>query len=257
MKESLNQGIPLTIEEIMAGANKHAATDKTKDQEEGNKGHGGNNQNQTQNQNQNQGSNKRPYGDGSDFVANTNTGYKRKDNNSRGFQGQQPTPQQVLGVPCPRHARNGKCGHTLGECVDLQNWRNNRPNNGGFRGNNGGGPGNNSGPASPGPGQGGVNQQVTQGGFQQNPKQLQDSRGQYHVTTRPSRPSYGSYHVFTTSSSRRSKKLKLCAVNSVEPAVPQWLRWSEQTITWSRQDHPPWVEDPGQLALVVAPQVRG
>ena len=53
MKESLNQGIPLTIGEIMAGANKHAATDKTKDQEEGNKGQGGSNQNQNQNHNQN------------------------------------------------------------------------------------------------------------------------------------------------------------------------------------------------------------
>ena len=43
----------------------------------------------------------------------------------------------------------------------------------------------------------------------------------------------------------------------MEPAVPQWLRWSEQTITWSRADHPPRVDDPGQLALVVAPQVGG
>ena len=31
MKDSLNQGIAITIGEIMAGANKHAATDKSKD----------------------------------------------------------------------------------------------------------------------------------------------------------------------------------------------------------------------------------
>ena len=31
MKDSLNQGIPISIGEIMAGANKHAATDKIKD----------------------------------------------------------------------------------------------------------------------------------------------------------------------------------------------------------------------------------
>ena len=43
----------------------------------------------------------------------------------------------------------------------------------------------------------------------------------------------------------------------MEPAVPQWLRWSEQPITWSRADHPPRIDDPGQLALVVAPQVGG
>ena len=121
MKESLNQGIPLTIGEIMAGANKHAATDKTKDQEEGNKGQGGNNQNQNQNQNhnQNQGGRKRPYGDNSDLVANTNTGIRRKDNNSRGYQGRTPTTEEVLSSPCPKHAKNGRCGHTLGQCVFL------------------------------------------------------------------------------------------------------------------------------------------
>ena len=58
MKQSLNQGIPLTIGEIMEGANKHAATDTTKDREEGNKGHGGNGQNPNQNQNQQQGGNR-------------------------------------------------------------------------------------------------------------------------------------------------------------------------------------------------------
>jgi len=41
------------------------------------------------------------------------------------------------------------------------------------------------------------------------------------------------------------------------PALPQYLRWSEYDITWSREDHPPRVDNPGQLALVVAPQVGG
>ena len=50
MKESLNQGIPVNIGEIMAGSNKHAATDKPKDQEEVGKDQGGSNQNQNQNQ---------------------------------------------------------------------------------------------------------------------------------------------------------------------------------------------------------------
>ena len=116
-------------------------------------------------------------------------------------------------------------------------------------GNNGGGAGNN--PNQP---QGGGNQQ---GGLQQNPKQLHDGNGQYYVTARQQNPSRGSYHVFTASTSKRAKKLKVRAVNAVEPAVPQWLRWSEQTITWSCADHPPRVDDPGQLALVVAPQVGG
>ena len=31
----------------------------------------------------------------------------------------------------------------------------------------------------------------------------------------------------------------------------------EQPIVWSREDHPPRVDNPGQLAFVVAPQVGG
>ena len=46
-------------------------------------------------------------------------------------------------------------------------------------------------------------------------------------------------------------------MNAVEPAVPRYLRWSEQPIVWSREDHPPLVDNPGHLALVVAPQVGG
>ena len=46
-------------------------------------------------------------------------------------------------------------------------------------------------------------------------------------------------------------------MNSVEPAVPQYLLWSEQPILWSRVDHSPQVDNPCQLALVVAPQVGG
>ena len=46
-------------------------------------------------------------------------------------------------------------------------------------------------------------------------------------------------------------------VNSIELAVPRYLRWSEQPILWSREYHPPRVDNPGHLALVVAPQVGG
>ena len=46
-------------------------------------------------------------------------------------------------------------------------------------------------------------------------------------------------------------------MNAVMPATPNWLRWSEHTVTWSRDDHPPQVREPGKLALVVAPYVAG
>ena len=92
----------------------------------------------------------------------------------------------------------------------------------------------------------GNNQQNNQGnqqqsGYQSHPKQLNS----------------GQYHVFTTSLCKRDQKLHKRAVNTVEPAVPRYLRWSEQPIVWSREDHPPRVDNPGQLALVVAPQVGG
>ena len=44
---------------------------------------------------------------------------------------------------------------------------------------------------------------------------------------------------------------------TIEPAWPRWLNWSEQPITWTRDDHLLVVDNPGALALVVSPQVGG
>src|ERR1044072_2747341 len=41
---------------------------------------------------------------------------------------------------------------------------------------------------------------------------------------------------------------------TTEPAWPRWLNWSEQPITWTRDDHPLVVDNPGALALVVSPE---
>ena len=156
-------------------------------------------------------------------------------------------------MPCPHHSRNDRhANHSLENCYDLQRWKNtgtgNRNNEGNDRGGTGGGPRNRSGPgngAQPGnnagAGNGGGQPSGPQTGFQQNPRKLNQ----------------GQYHVFTTSSSRREKNLKHRAINAVAPALPRWLKWSEQPMTWSRADHPPIVENPRLLALVVAPQVKG
>ena len=56
---------------------------------------------------------------------------------------------------------------------------------------------------------------------------------------------------------KRDQKLRKRAVNTVEPSIPRYLRWSEQPIVWSREDHPPRVDNPSHLALVAAPQVGG
>ena len=82
-------------------------------------------------------------------------------------------------------------------------------------------------------------------GYQEHPKELARA---------------ASYHVFTTSKCRRNKKSAQCAVALsvfIASAVPRWLKWSGQKITWSRSDHSPHVDSPGTLALVVAPQVYG
>ncbi|KAK1694635.1 hypothetical protein QYE76_011332 [Lolium multiflorum] len=42
---------------------------------------------------------------------------------------------------------------------------------------------------------------------------------------------------------------------NVSVGVPRWLNWSEQSITWSRDDHAPRIEYPGRVALVVRPKV--
>ena len=78
-----------------------------------------------------------------------------------------------------------------------------------------------------------------QGGYNENPKCL------------------AGYHVHTLHASKREKKLVQRSVNMVEAAIPRYLKYSEIPITWSREDHPPNIEHPGLLALVVAPQVAG
>ena len=87
-------------------------------------------------------------------------------------------------------------------------------------------------PQHQGPGGGTQQNQSGLAGFQANPKQLHDR---------------AAYHVFTTSSCRRDRKLQQRSAMAVttEPAWPRWLNWSEQPITWTRDDHPPVVENPG------------
>ena len=124
-------------------------------------------------------------------------------------------------------------------------WRNEEVQKALHGGHRGGGPGLGGNPGNrpplhenSGPGNGG-NDQNRDGrvGFQQNPKQL------------------GRYHIHTIHATKRDRKLVQRVVNTVSTAVPRYLKWSEYPITWSREDHPPAVEHPGLLALVVAPQV--
>jgi hypothetical protein len=39
-------------------------------------------------------------------------------------------------------------------------------------------------------------------------------------------------------------------------AEPQYMHWSEATITWEREYHPPLMSSPGEYALVMDPIMR-
>ncbi|XP_071674379.1 uncharacterized protein [Lolium perenne] len=69
--------------------------------------------------------------------------------------------------------------------------------------------------------------------------------------------SAGSLHTFTGVGDRRDRKVlaRAVAVNAVVMDVPRWLNWSEQSITWSRDDHAPRIAYPGRVALIVRPKV--
>ena len=41
------------------------------------------------------------------------------------------------------------------------------------------------------------------------------------------------------------------------PAMPRYLNWSEQEVSWSRNDHPKVMPTPGGYALVVDPTFIG
>src|SRR3954471_7040256 len=46
-------------------------------------------------------------------------------------------------------------------------------------------------------------------------------------------------------------------VNGTMPAIPKYMHWSEQEITWSIKDHPKIMPTPGGYALVLDPTFMG
>ena len=201
-----------------------------------------------------QGGNSKHRADGNlDFVANT--GARNNNQRHKGWparsRGSKFDLEAIMNQPCPKH---GTCerplGHLWKDCVIMRQFRDSHL----FQYSHGPNGSLGSGPHCPGHGggssnsgfqgqgnQGGYNQQNNQGneqsGYQSNLKQLNS----------------GQYHVCTMILCKWDQKLNKRAVNTVEPAVPRYLRWTEQPILWSREDHPPWVDNPGHLALVVAP----
>jgi hypothetical protein len=62
------------------------------------------------------------------------------------------------------------------------------------------------------------------------------------------------YHVFTAQKEDpKDEPWFGVEVNAVMPAEPQYMHWSEGSITWGREDHPPLMPRPGGYALVLNP----
>src|ERR1041385_4946378 len=243
------------IGELMNIVIKYAESDKTKDAEPQQAKAGQNKNGGKTSQNQSQQTKRRLDQTTSDLVAKTNVGsqtQKHGGNNYRKPEGNfRPNNFEVaMKIPCPTHSKPGRpANHTWEDCYFMKEFA--RRGNQGPPGSGGGADqnGNNQNLGHQGAGtkpqhQGSQQNQSGLAGFQANPKQLHDR---------------ASYHVFTTSSCKRDRKLQRRAAMAVttEPAWPRWLNCSEEPITWTRNDHPPVVENPRALALVVSPQIGG
>ena len=129
--------------EVLDAANKHAGTDRTKDETEEEKGKANVNNTGRNNGNNNNNNKRSHMDDGSDLVANANTGsgrprsdenYRSNDNrgnnNGNNYNGGNRGPPRPTGhfdpmkMPCPRHSHDGKpANHSLENCTDLQRWK--------------------------------------------------------------------------------------------------------------------------------------
>ncbi|KAK1664652.1 hypothetical protein QYE76_052811 [Lolium multiflorum] len=178
------------------------------------------------------GGKRRADGGHTELVANAD--YEQRDPKSfrrdnRAPREDRPQPRRfdarsLLDAPCIYHSREGKpSNHTTGNCYSLkqiERARRAKEANGG-------------------------NQQKDRAKDQDQSKE--DGFGR----------SAGSLHTFTGVGDRRDRKVlnRAVAVHAVSVGVPRWLNWSEQSITWSRDDHAPRIEYPGRVALVVRPKV--
>ena len=64
------------------------------------------------------------------------------------------------------------------------------------------------------------------------------------------------YVVFTSlGDDKHSERLLQQEVNTVIPAKPEFMHWSDRPITWTREDHPAVMPSPGGYALVLNPTI--
>jgi hypothetical protein len=138
------------------------------------------------------------------------------------------TIEVMLDQPCKFHSISGKpAAHTNRQCSftrDLEQGNHQLP-----------GPP----PGLPAKAQGNKN------------RQLAKAAGDY-----PEEANVEQYHVFTSQAEDPKDQPWFCVeVNTVIQVGPQYMHWSEASITWGREDHPPLMPRPGGYALVLNPIV--
>ena len=83
-------------------------------------------------------------------------------------------------------------------------------------------------------------------------------QNQYYDKRNEYKEHEASYVVFVSEpTDRQSMSRRMREVNDVMPAVPRHMHWSDQTITWSIEDHPKIMPTPGAYALVLDPVLVG
>ena len=70
-------------------------------------------------------------------------------------------------------------------------------------------------------------------------------------------PDQNAAYVVITSlgNDKRSECLLRQEVNTVVPAKPEYMHWLDRPVTWTREDHPAVMPNPGGYALVINPTI--
>ena len=97
-----------------------------------------------------------------------------------------------------------------------------------------------------------INHRANQGNNQNSagPSQYRAEQSQYNAEPSQQQNQYREHHqsyvVFTTESTdKQSLHPRSMEVNVVMPAVPYFMDWSDQAISWNCTDHPGIMPNPG------------
>ena len=89
------------------------------------------------------------------------------------------------------------------------------------------------------------------------PTQHKDKESSCQKPDTSVRRNIGQFHTVDVQTAGNNRQMNSRWSHNLIPTLERHRRWTERSVVWSRGDHPPEVKDPGQLALVVTPQVAG